>query len=79
MAIAMRIIQHSEKISLNTVTADHFIFQLLHRSEIVLNNGKLISEQRWFIPVDGLLAAVADRAGQHPEPAALLAVDRHGD
>ena len=32
-----------------------------------------------FIPVDGLLAAVADRAGQHAEPAALPAVDRHGD
>ena len=77
--MAMRKIGHSEKISLKTVTTDHFIFQLLHRSEIVLNNGKLISERRCFVPVDGLLAAVADRAGQHPEPAALLAVDCHGD
>ena len=45
----------------------------------MLDNGKLISEQRRFIPVDGLLAAVAHRAGQHPEPATLLAVDCHGD
>ena len=29
--------------------------------------------------MDGLLAAVADRARQHAEPAALPAVDRHGD